>query len=222
MDKILLSNSDILFLDEFIKDFHRKYPDIALPMPLRAIEVITENDVNFKFVRDGNKLTAYIYYVGETAKIKVVGEVIDSSLIEATTVQGGDFLPNDLLTRLLQATISIYGEIMYFMVYGGFASHSDEELEISVKRTKTHRKSTEKKKKKSSSTVYILHKDSKGACIVPKGSHASPSYSFTVRGHLRHYKNGNTVWIAEYEKGGKQHKGKTYKVRRETPKGAEQ
>lgn len=219
MDKIVLSDSDILFLDEFIKDFISKYPDTELPMPLKAFEVILGNRLTAKYIREGNKLTVYVKFIGVN-RLKAVGRIESSRMISIVDVNQSSPLPEDVLNKLLESLISIYGEIMMFMVYGGWACKSDDEPEQPTRTVAVHKKSTEKKKqKKSSNVVYILHRDEKGACVVPQGSHASPSYSFTVRGHLRHYKNGNTVWIAQYEKGGKQHKGKTYKVRRQSPLG---
>lgn len=37
--------------------------------------------------------------------------------------------------------------------------------------------------------------------LVPVGSHLSPEGVFGVKGHLRHYKSGKTVWIDDYVKG---------------------
>lgn len=62
------------------------------------------------------------------------------------------------------------------------------------------------------STTYIIHSAGKQLTVVPRGHHASPACSFTVRGHFRHYKSGKTVWIAEYRKGTGRSRGKTYKI----------
>lgn len=62
------------------------------------------------------------------------------------------------------------------------------------------------------STTYIIHSAGKQLTVVPRGHHASPACSFTVRGHFRHYKSGKTVWIAEYRKGTGHSRGKTYKI----------
>lgn len=61
-------------------------------------------------------------------------------------------------------------------------------------------------------TTYILHSSGKRLSVAPKGHHASPSCSFTVRGHFRHYRSGKTVWIAEYRKGTGKEQSKTYKI----------
>ena len=67
-------------------------------------------------------------------------------------------------------------------------------------------------KPRTASTTYIIHSAGKQLTVVPRGRHASPACSFTVRGHFRHYKSGKTVWIAEYRKGTGRSRGKTYKI----------
>ena len=63
-------------------------------------------------------------------------------------------------------------------------------------------------------STYILRQDNGVLVAAPKGSHASPKGTFTVRGHYRHYASGKVVWIAEYKKGTGKKKAKTYKIGR--------
>ncbi|MBR5436920.1 MAG: hypothetical protein IK120_08680, partial [Muribaculaceae bacterium] len=60
--------------------------------------------------------------------------------------------------------------------------------------------------------TYILHHSRDSISVGAKGHHASPRGIFNVRGHYRHYKNGNVIWINEYQKGTGKKKSKTYKL----------
>lgn len=63
-----------------------------------------------------------------------------------------------------------------------------------------HRKS--KKSQRKVRYVRTLYLEDEGLqSLIPRGHHASPSGTFGVRGHWRHYKNGKNVWIGPYTKG---------------------
>lgn len=75
--------------------------------------------------------------------------------------------------------------------------------------TKLKKKS---KKRKRNGVTYILGRSGNEPKMMVKGAHSSPSGTFSVRGHYRHYKSGKVIWIAEFTKGSGKKKDKTYKV----------
>ena len=87
-------------------------------------------------------------------------------------------------TETEQGALTVYGSLMALMTYGAVGIRGEK----SATSTKAP------------------------ATVVPRGHHASPACSFTVRGHFRHYKSGKTVWIAEYRKGTGRSRDKTYKI----------
>lgn len=95
------------------------------------------------------------------------------------------------------------------MAYGR-REKPDQEVPREIRQKSPHQKRQMKKQGKR--TTYILRSINGTLSAVPRGSHASPSGIFTVRGHYRHYKSGKVVWVAEYKKGTGKQKGKTYKI----------
>lgn len=98
---------------------------------------------------------------------------------------------------------------MALMAYGASETPAATEVENEPKTHTGHKRST---RWNPVGTTYILHSSGKRLSVAPKGHHASPSCSFTVRGHFRHYRSGKTVWIAEYRKGTGKEQSKTYKI----------
>ena len=48
---------------------------------------------------------------------------------------------------------------------------------------------------------WLIREVNNKPILVPVGSHLSPEGVFGVKEHLRHYKNGKTVWIDDFIKG---------------------
>lgn len=103
----------------------------------------------------------------------------------------------------------MYGSLMALMAYGASEAPAATEAEHEPKAHTGHKRST---RWNPVGTTYILRSSGKRLSVAPKGHHASPSCSFTVRGHFRHYRSGKTVWIAEYRKGAGKEQSKTYKI----------
>lgn len=104
--------------------------------------------------------------------------------------------------------MTVYGSLMALMTYGTGSIRGG--VATTTSKAPAERKSSTKPH--TASTTYIIHSAGKQLTVVPRGHHASPACSFTVRGHFRHYKSGKTVWIAEYRKGTGHSRGKTYKI----------
>lgn len=107
-----------------------------------------------------------------------------------------------------QSALTVYCSLMALMAYGKVeAGGTSEPRERTI-----HKSNKELPRKKRPLTTYILRTINGTLLAAPRGSHASPSGIFTVRGHYRHYKSGKVVWIAEYKKGTGKKKPKTYKI----------
>ena len=109
----------------------------------------------------------------------------------------------------LQAVLTVYCSIMALMAYGRREVEPQDTIPEHGPKSSPSKRPTKRKSKR---TTYILRSISGALSAVPRGSHASPSGIFTVRGHYRHYKSGKVVWVAEYKKGTGKQKGKTYKI----------
>ena len=107
-----------------------------------------------------------------------------------------------------QGALTVYGSLMALMAYGTGSIRGG--VATTTSKAPAERKSSTKPH--TASTTYIIHSAGKQLTVVPRGHHASPACSFTVRGHFHHYKSGKTIWIAEYRKGTGRSRGKTYKI----------
>ena len=56
-------------------------------------------------------------------------------------------------------------------------------------------------KNKGESKVIVFRKYKERFYAIPVRAHRSPEGVFSVRGHIRHYKNGKTIWIDSFLKG---------------------
>ncbi len=218
MDKIEISNKDI---EEMLKWRDEHQTEVrSMVAPIKAISIICkESGYRIIAVREGIKLTLSL------SRRKGNSTHFDERLGKLVFLTGyGGFSRLDKDTTKLapedkQSVFTVYCTLMAIMVYGNIKPQP-EPIEPGqtiiytggVKVLQGALKSTTKAKKKKS-IAYILHSAPDGLRISSSGSHASPGYSFNVRGHYRHYKSGKVVWIAEFTKGsGKKKKSKDYRM----------
>lgn len=206
MDKVVLSSQDIEWLLEW-RDEHKDEVRM-MPAPLKAVEIICK-DTGWliKGFRDGLDLKLHINHGGKSlgsSKFKIGAS---GSL---TTLPSKDRMQLEQTDK--QSVLTVYCSLMALMTFGNMGA-DQEPHETQQKSGQPHKaqKSTAKRKKKPS-TTYILRKTSKGLQAISRGSHASPGFEFTVRGHYRHYKSGKVVWVSEFTKGNGKKKDKTYKI----------
>lgn len=107
----------------------------------------------------------------------------------------------------LQSVLTVYCSLMALMTY---AVPPESEQTRTVHK-ESHKPTRAKIAKPQKHITYIIRHSNGTILAAPRGSHASPTGVFTVRGHFRHYKSGKVVWIAEYRKGEGKKKKKTYK-----------
>lgn len=199
MDRVELSVEDIDRLLEW-RDQHVSLVR-TMPAPLKAVEIVFKhNDYRIKGIRDGTWLKLYIAK-GYDSLGHFEGEIIDGKL----HIRKGKLKINE---ESFQDCLTCYASLMALMVYG--ERPVIEEPEVMERKPHTQRKKTEAKPRKR--TTYILRSINGSLLAMPKGSHASPSGVFTVRGHYRHYKSGKVVWIDSYRKGTGKKKRKTYRI----------
>lgn len=182
-----------------------------MDLPMKAVEfVFVEQKSDYrkriKFVVSGCEIDASLFANYEKiadAKVKLDYENkrFGFSKYKSKIISESDF----------SEFICLYFAVMSLMVYGNDAGHTYyERTEEGISKDRKHSDKRKKQAKKDSKT-YILKCGNGSVNIVRQGSHASPTGRFNVRGHYRHYKNGKTIWISEYEKGtDKKKKSKSY------------
>lgn len=183
MDQIVVTAADI----EKSLAWRDEHNDLvrSMPVPLREVEIqIVESGISIKCFRSDKKLKLYL-----DSPTRKLGHVVFAPLGNGLWKKKVSTLPADCNpAETEQGALTVYGSLMALMTYGTGSIRG------------------------AASTTYIIHSAGKQLTVVPRGHHASPACSFTVRGHFRHYKSGKTVWIAEYRKGTGRSRGKTYKI----------
>ncbi len=211
MDKIILTTEDLKALDGW-KDKHQ---DLVYnnEYPLRAIEMhIVSIQTVVKAIRESHtRLKLYISRFGKSFGYCIMTLNDDGKTWKLTK----DTFGHESVSRhdAIAGVLSMYCSLMAVMIYGSY--FPIEKPESEEKEDPEPRKSPAKPRKKvkgAKSVTYILHRSGNCLSVGRQGSHASPTGVFTVRGHWRHYQNGNVVWISEYKKGTGEKKWKRYKV----------
>lgn len=200
MDKVELSNRDIEALLEW-RDQHIAEVR-SHPAPLKAVEIICkESGFTIKGIRKEDDLRLYLGRYGRS-----LGYTEFHRRIDGMWVSGKNRMK--ATKDEVQSVLTVYCSLMALMAYGRVERDEDEppEERAASKPNKGH---TSKPKRR---TTYILRMMNGTVLVAPRGSHASPRGTFTVRGHYRHYKSGKVVWVAEYRKGTGKKKPKTYKM----------
>jgi len=214
MDKVEITAKEIEQLlkwrDEHV-DFVRYHPT-----PLKAVEiVITDNGYRIKGIREGNDLRLYLNISGRS-----VGkcEFIRRADGMFATKPGKVRFDQNVLgknprahSEMVQSMLTVYCSLMALMSFSRVDPDKDAK-DKPVRQGAVHKRSTNGSKKPSKQITYILRSHNGTLYAAPRGSHASPSGVFSVRGHFRHYKDGKIVWIAEYTKGTGKKKSKVYRV----------
>jgi hypothetical protein len=204
MDRIVVTAADI----EKLLAWRDEHNDLvrSMPVPLREVKIqIVESGISIKCFRSDKKLKFYLD--GPTRKL---GHVVFAPLGNGLWKKKASTLPADCNpAETEQGALTVYGSLMALMAYGASETPTATEVEHEPKAHTGHKRST---RWNPVSTTYILHSSGKRLSVAPKGHHASPSCSFTVRGHFRHYRSGKIVWIAEYRKGTGKERSKTYKI----------
>ncbi len=180
--------------------------DIIEPPWKKATVILPDGDTSFKGTYLPDPENPELKY-----KIRCFG-IRSQPIVDIGTVlvyvEPGDTCP------VLEFADHIGGEMatkiasFYILIMSMIATHQSQaepDLDLELKELPTtnaskHKKSKGKKKPKPK-PVYLLNVNSvpSGAC--PKGGHhSSPAMRFSVRGHMRHYRSGKTIWIKEHEK----------------------
>ena len=203
MDKIVVTAADI----EKLLAWRDEHNDLvrSMPVPLREVEIqIVESGISIKCFRSDKKLKLYL-----DSPARKLGHVVFAPLGNGLWKKKVSTLPADCNpAETEQGALTVYGSLMALMTYGAGSIRGG--VATTTSKAPAERKSSTKPN--TASTTYIIHSAGKQLTVVPRGHHASPACSFTVRGHFRHYKSGKTVWIAEYSKGTGRSRGKTYKI----------
>ncbi len=201
MDRVELSHDDarrlLAWRDEHVDEVH------SLPAPLKAVKIVfVESGFEITGVREGDVLKLHIGRNG-----RKIGNVVFEARQhdgKMTLKKNKDNVHHDHI----ESALTVYCSLMALMVYGERPVTSAPDAPNHKAPETSKRPATQRKRR----TTYILQTRNGKLLASPRGSHASPSGIFTVRGHYRHYKSGKVVWIAEYQKGTKKKRRKTYKM----------
>ena len=210
MDKAILHSADVVALEAW-RDRNRDLVRTN-PCPLRAIQIeIVETGIILRCIRESHELLKiYFGFKGTTYGYVLLQLATDYHWKE---IKNTFKKTPDPYKQAVEAAISTYISLMALMVYG-----SDIEPQEPPEKSQPEKSSGKKpvkkpqKKKPSPGITYIIHRKGNAVTVGRQGSHASPTGVFTVRGHWRHYQNGNVIWISEYKKGTGEKKRKRYKV----------
>ena len=198
MDRVLLSIEDVKVLFDW-KDGHKELVR-RLPAPLKTVEIaFRHNDIRIKGIREERWLKLCVYN-GNQKIGKAEFEISADKMLHHRKGQ------INMTRDSFESVLACYCALMAFMVY------EKPELVESESPVSGKAHSPRKHRSRSNWTTYILRRRKKVPQGVSGGHHSSPKGIFTVRGHYRRYKNGRTVWIAEYKKGTGDKKSKTYKM----------
>ncbi len=200
MDRVVLSNADI----EAILAWRDEHYDLVRmnPVPLRSVEIVCKDSgYAIKGIRDGGDLKLYLSQNGIS-----LGHIELAMRFDGMWIQKKSRM--DATKEMVQSMLTVYCSTMAIMVDAPASGKvGNDPPEKATPRSK--KQGTKKPAKR---TTYIIRKTKNGIYALPRGSHTSPAGEFSVRGHFRHYKNGRTIWIAEYRKGTGKKKRKTYKL----------
>lgn len=204
MDRIVVTAADIDKLLEW-RDGHTDLVR-SMPIPLREVKIqVVDNGISIKCFRSDKKLKLYL-----ENKFGRFGHVIFVPATHGNWMARKNDIPAEADPHeMARAALTVYSSLMALMAYGASEAPAATEVEHEPKAHTAHKRST---RWNPVGTTYILHSSGKRLSVAPKGHHASPNCSFTVRGHFRHYRSGKTVWIAEYRKGTGRDQSKTYKI----------
>lgn len=201
MDRIVITVADV----EMILAWRDDHVDLvrSMPCPLREVEIhIKESGMKVKCFRTDKKLKLYI-----DSPSGKIGHVVFAPIGSGLWRKKTSTIPmNYNPAETEQGALTVYGSLMALMTYG-----IDADLSVGSKK-KAHTEHKSSQGRVSGGSTYIIKQSGESLSVVQKGHHACPSYEFTVRGHFRHYKNGKTIWISEYQKGTGVRKDKIYKI----------
>lgn len=211
MDKIILQPEDIDFLFQW-RDKHKDLVRMNIA-PLKAVKIIfPDSHYTITAIRDGSKLKFSISQDG-----KSIGTLIFIIMSSGICVLHKD--KTKLKQEDKQAVLTVYASAMAMLAFGketvclqtSYQQITGKYEEKKVSHDKTTKIGSTKKKHKGA--TYILSYHGNEPKMIIKGSHSSPSCTFSVRGHYRHYKSGKVIWIEEYEKGSGKRKDTVYKIK---------
>lgn len=203
MNRIVVTADDI----KKVLTWRDEHVDLVRSMPLALSEVeiqCIESEISITCYRKERKLKMYIRnqegLLGHSTFVPYNGKAWKRTKTTLPATLFGSQIQRDAIT--------VYSSLMALMVYGRPTTGE----RLCAPKEATWRSSNKPRKRLQSGFTYIIHSAGKSVSVIQKGHHACPSYEFTVRGHFRHYKNGKTIWISEYQKGTGVRKDKIYKI----------
>ena len=193
MDKIFLTKADVNKLQQWMNDNGNIVNGDICPLKDVELEFGDGAGMKLKCYRKDTYTNMYISVDGiAKGRLRVSND--------------GTVIQNKLVYELSDIQLeAIYG--VYFGLMNYIAKYKPEKV-LKAKESKSVSKH-KNSKKKITNTTYLFS----SSFSTPRGGHhASPSYSFSVRGHYRHLKDGRTIWVKEHIKGTGTRKEHSYRI----------
>ena len=206
MDKIVVTPDDIDKINELYEGEKGLSPKI-LRIPIDDVEILY-GDMSARVYHKDGKFTIYVEVERKKkGKIILKKETDGSFVFTKNTLNIGNAIDNkDFADQI----IALYLSIMVYMVDGGFEEVDVTESNGNITNESHKLLKGNVKTRIAPRKTYITRKRYRKK---PNGGHhASHQGEFSVRGHYRHYKSGEVVWIEPFVKGTGVKKDKTYKL----------
>ena len=157
-----------------------------------------DSKIHIKAINDAGRITFYVAINGQK-----IGK------LSGRRLPGGYYDINKNTTKLknddIQSILTVYSSLMALIIHQG-------PRPAAAPKHQPHQAGKTKKQNSTKGITYLFRSRKGTPILTAPGHHNSPSGSFNVRGHYRHYKSGRVVWIPPYKKGSGKEQNKTYKL----------
>lgn len=206
MNKIILYNEDINKLEEYAKE---KETDIDTNVcPFKDVELVIYRHKKGEKIDTNSAQVINLKYYRKDTYINIYVAIDGKSYGRLRVSNKAELIQNKLTGNVKDAKDLVVFYNVYFFLMDYVANYKPERV-LEVKESKVNISNHKNSKKKITNTTYLF---SSSFSSRRGGHHASPSYSFSVRGHYRHLKNGKVIWIKEHIKGNSKKKGHEYRI----------
>lgn len=204
VDRIVVTSNSKM---ETVIQWYLEHKDLEFIAPVKKGFVeLQEEELGFSFEWKNSiaNITVYPYKNGKPVSATVSFDYNPSSEKRSNIVFHCSKEYRQTLKMILAADNTLYKESLKYHALMLFMAYYREYITVDNTNTTTHNNNSIKpnhthRTNTLNSKIYVL-KDLTRKQLGVKGTHASPSHEFEVRGFYRHYKSGKVVWIDGFTK----------------------